>query len=76
MYANEHYREALEVIENHQDYYGLAASELEDATLGTPFVIYELNKSVQDEIYYYPILGSQNLNIIALYSVFERGKTA
>lgn len=68
MYANEHYREALEVIENHQNYYGLAASKLEDATLGTPFVIYELNKSVQDEIYYYPILDSQN-NIILLLSV-------
>lgn len=68
VYANEHYREALEVIENYQDYYRVSASKLEDAKLGTAFVIYELDKLVQDEIYYYPILDSQN-NIILLMSV-------
>lgn len=67
-YANAHYREALQVVEEFQDSYEVSDSELENAKLGSPFVIYEPDKSVQDEIYYYPILDSQD-NIILLMCI-------
>lgn len=67
-YANAHYREALQVVEEFQDTYEVSDSELENAKLGSPFVIYEPDKSVQDEIYYYPILDSQD-NIILLMCI-------
>lgn len=67
-YANAHYRGALQVVEEFQDAYEVSDSELEGAKLGCPFVIYEPDKSVQDEIYYYPILDSQD-NIILLMCI-------
>lgn len=67
-YANAHYRGALQVVEEFQDAYEVSDSELEGAKLGCPFVIYEPEKSVQDEIYYYPILDAQD-NIVLLMSI-------
>lgn len=67
-YAYEHYEEVLQVIKEYIDWYNVTEEQLINAKLGEPFVIYELNETIQDEIYYYPILDSQN-NIILLMSV-------
>ena len=72
-YANAHYREALEVIKQYQQYYQVSNTELEDAKLGIPFVIYEPEKPVQDEIYYYPILDAQD-NVILIMSIMGTTK--
>jgi len=59
---------AVDVVKSYQENYNITASQLKAVQLGSPSVIYELNKSVQDEIYYFPLLDS-NKNIILLMSV-------
>lgn len=68
IYAENHYKEALAVVKKYSEYYNVTDEQLENLRLGKPFVIYELEEEVQDEIYYYPLLD-ENDNVILLLSV-------
>lgn len=72
-YAEAHFDEAISVIDTYQKYYQVTSNDLDTADLGTPFIIYELGRTTQDEIYYYPVLNSDG-EIILLLSVM--GTTA
>lgn len=67
-YVESHYESAVSAVKDYSDYYDATAKQLEDVKLGTPFIVYEIGESSQDEIYYYPILDSSD-NIILLLSV-------
>lgn len=67
-YAYKHYKEAVKVVKSYGEYYKVSATQLKDVQLGNPFVIYDLDKSIQDEIYYYPLLDTKG-NVILLMSV-------
>ncbi len=67
-YVYNHYKAAIKSVKMYEQYYSITAEELENVQLGTPFVVYELAESEQDEIYYYPILNSEG-NVILLLSV-------
>ena len=59
MYANEHYKEV--------------DMGYDDLKLGSPFVMYEIGESVQDEIYYFPLIDS-NDNIVFVMNVIGTTK--
>lgn len=67
-YVYNHYEEVVKVVKKFGNNYKATTNQFRNAKLGTPFVIYEINKSVQDEIYYYPLLDSRG-KIILLISV-------
>lgn len=68
IYAQQHYKELVEAVKMHNEDYNVQEIQYNDVSLGIPFVIYELDTEVQDEIYYYPILGTDG-NIILLMCV-------
>lgn len=68
IYAQQHYKELVEAVKMHNEDYNVQEIQYNDVSLGVPFVIYELDTEVQDEIYYYPILGTDG-NIILLMCV-------
>lgn len=68
IYAQQHYKELVEAVKMHNEDYNVQEIQYNDVSLGIPFVIYELDAEVQDEIYYYPILGTDG-NIILLMCV-------
>lgn len=67
-YVETHFDEAISVIDTYQKYYQVTSNDLDTADLGTPFIVYELGRTTQDEIYYYPVLNSDG-EIILLLSV-------
>lgn len=68
IYAQQHYKELVEAVKMHNEDYNVQEIQYNDVSLDIPFVIYELDTEVQDEIYYYPILGTDG-NIILLMCV-------
>lgn len=63
-YVQNNLYEIVSVALYYYDEIGMEKIKKENAILGEPYVIYELDNSVQDEIYYYPILDKQDGDII------------
>ncbi|MCM1159149.1 MAG: hypothetical protein NC300_11555 [Bacteroidales bacterium] len=71
--ATEYVRNNLEDIISIALYYakdlGMEKIEKENAEIGMPYVIYELDNSNPDEIYYYPIIDKKNNKIALMVTV-------
>lgn len=67
-YAYLKYNGLLEVVESQIEFYDIQPEQLQGAKLGKAFVIYELDSSSQDEIYYFPVLDMEE-NVILMLSV-------
>ncbi len=68
IYAKNKYLDAVDVVRLYSNYYNVTEEQLNDIHLGQPFVIYEIDETEQDEIYYFPLLDS-NGNTILLMSI-------
>lgn len=44
-------------------------SDLDKVSIGTPYIVYDVTDTEQDEIYHYPIINEQDGNIVLLVNV-------
>lgn len=65
-YANEHYKEVINLEEYYKEKNKGVNIRFDDLKLGSPFVIYEIGESVQDEIYYFPLIDSNDSIILVM----------
>jgi len=70
-YANEHFRNSFEIIEDFSSNLRIDKKLLDQGFLGKPFIIYNYDEYRQDEIYYYPILNMSN-EVVYMFTVMGR----
>lgn len=59
----------LEVSRNLNKELHIDVSELDDVSIGTPYMVYDIADTEQDEIYHYPIVNDKNGNVVLLVNV-------
>lgn len=64
IFAKNNYQDALSVVRSYLGDFDIQIDELNAATLGNPFVIYNTDTDTQDAIYYFPIIAQQKVIII------------
>jgi len=65
-FVSENYKDIVEVVKDYKNEFNVSSYDLNNITLGKPYVIYNLDETQQDEIYYYPILNSNSEIILTL----------
>lgn len=63
MIANNSYEQMIQAVIYKHEEFGLGIKDLQNVSLGDPFVIFE-DKNNQDEIYYFPILSRNNIVMV------------
>ncbi|MBD5134713.1 MAG: hypothetical protein HDT39_01930 [Lachnospiraceae bacterium] len=67
-YAKENYRNGLGVILDNVDLYGISG-KVDDFQLCDPYIVYDVEKEVQEPLYYFPIKNSQE-KIVLVMAIF------
>ncbi|MDF2538741.1 MAG: Papain-like cysteine protease AvrRpt2 [Herbinix sp.] len=65
-FVDEKYKDIMEVVKSYKSDFNVKSDDLNNITVGEPFVIYDLDQTSQDEIYYYPVLNGKNKVILNL----------
>ncbi|SEW10270.1 hypothetical protein [[Clostridium] fimetarium] len=60
-YDYEPYNNMLEVVKSMLDIFNIKPSNLNNLTIGTPFIIYELDRDDQDGIFHYPVFDNDKV---------------
>lgn len=67
-YALENYRDGLGVILDNVELYGISG-EIDDFEICAPYIVYDVEKEVQEPLYYFPIKNNQE-KIVLVMAVF------
>ena len=71
-YNYEPYNNMLEVVKDFLDVFNIIPSNMNNLTIGAPFMIYDLDRTKQDGIFYYPVFDNDkvilNVSIMVLTS--------
>jgi len=60
-YNFEPYNNMLEVVKGCLDTFNIKPSNLNNITIGAPFMIYDLDREIQDGIFYYPVFDNDKV---------------
>lgn len=69
-YAKNNYLDVLEVVKEYIGDFNIDLNELNEAKLGEPYVIYNVDSETQSAIYYFPIETNEN-KVILVMSIMD-----